>query len=139
MFAGSTPGTSSAMRYASARSATSRAGIQLRPSVLPFQVLARASSSTRLSVSMRSSVEFKELLVNMVKILVMMVRAGEKAALMPARVRHFDQFGVLYDCHSDRGAVIMTAAPKASSVRMIIRRPTDIPSSEITPEALYLN
>jgi hypothetical protein len=43
---------------------------------------------------MRSSVEFREPLVNMVDFLMVMVRVEEVAARMPTRVRHFDRVGV---------------------------------------------
>ena len=61
------------------------AGIQLRPSPLAFHEPARASSRTRFNVSMRSSVEFRELLVNMVIFLVWWFAAEKRQSLYPAK------------------------------------------------------
>jgi sulfoxide reductase catalytic subunit YedY len=78
-------------------------------------------------------VELKELSVNIVGLLMDECSTGATAACVPGRDRHFDQNRVFFGCHPDRPSVILNG-----SRAMIIRRPPDIPSSEITSERDYL-
>ena len=83
------------------------AGLQPRPPFEPFTEPASASSSTRLSVIIRSRVEFRELLVNMVVSSVMVIRAPGKAPHVPTCPGHFGQHRAGDVCQSERATAIM--------------------------------